>query len=162
MPFYIHAEPNYRTSPGPNVIGIYHDKLYEQPMMWIRKISPHVMVELAKGPIQREATMVDFRAAMAWVQSMFFNPKRDELAYFDLIYLGANRLDWALEPHELKIPGPYMTADGTWVCPGCQHLCEEPVGPDLCLHPDSKVKPGYVHGGVKPFTCPYFPEPIPR
>lgn len=162
MPFYIHAEPNYRTSPGPNVIGIYHDKLYEQPMMWIRKVEPHILVEFTKGPIMREQTVLAYRAALAWVQSIFFNPKRDELAYFDLVYKGANRLERALEPHELKIPGPFMSADGVWLCPGCEHFCEEPVGEDLCLHPESSVKPGYVHGNVKPFTCPYFPEPIPR
>ena len=160
MPFYIHAEPNYRTSPGPNVIGIFADKLYEQPMMWVRKVEPHIMLEFTKGPAMREHTLANYREALAWVQSIFYHPKRDGLAYFDLIYPQANRLDRGVEPHELKIPGPYMTADGTWVCPGCQHFCEEPVGEDLCLHPDSKVKPGCVNGGVKPFTCPYFPEPL--
>ena len=162
MPFYIHSLSANQSIHGIPLIGIFHDKLYEQPMMWLRLIGPHVMLEFTKGPVQRESTLHDYRAALAWVQSMFYHPKRDPIAYFDRISAMTANHDRALQPDELHVEGPYMLADETWVCPGCQHFCEEPVGEDLCLHPESKVKPGHVHGGVKPFTCPYFPDPIPR
>lgn len=159
--FYIHSLPATLHPSGAPAIGIFADKLYEQPMMWIRKVEPHIVVEFTKGPVMRKQTVLAYREALAWIQSIFFNPQRDELAYFDLIAVQTAKLSEAILPGNLQIPGPHMDADGVWCCPGCENLGEEPVGDDLCLHPDSPVKPGRVHGGVKPFTCPYFPELIP-